>query len=155
MTRRGPRGVLFMLTSSAWFAGMAACVKALSGALPTSQIVFFRCVLPLPYLLWLTRRRGVPVLAHNRPVMALRCAFGAVAMALYFHGLGRMPLADVVLLGKTQPVFVALLAPLFLGERAGAAVVIAVVASLAGAALIVSPGLRLGDPVGLLIVVAA
>jgi drug/metabolite transporter (DMT)-like permease len=144
-----------MLISSAWFACMAASVKALATSLPTAEIVFFRCLLPLPYLVWLARDRGARLIAADRALIALRCLLGSGAMALYFYALGRLPLGEVILLGKTQPVFVALFAPFLLGERAGVAVVAALGASLVGAVLIAQPGLALGDPVGALMLLAA
>jgi len=141
----GRRGVGLMVVASACFALMSACVKALAVSLPTTEIVFVRCLLPLPWLVWLTRRRGAPLVARRPRLILARCVFGTVAMGLYFFCLGRMPLADVVVLLKTQPVFVALIAPFFLGERATWSVVVALAASMTGAILLVGPGLILGD----------
>lgn len=144
-----------MVGASASFAAMSACVKALSDTLPTSQIVFLRCLLPLPYLLLLVRRRGARMVAERRGLIAARCLLGAAAMSLYFYGLGRIPLGDASLLIKSQPLFVTLLAPILLGERAGIMVVVALVCSVAGAALILRPELAVGGTVGLLIVLGA
>ena len=144
-----------MMASSVAFSVMAALVKGLSAAIPTAEIVAFRCLLPLPLLIVWVRGRGLPLVATNRPVIVWRSVCGLVAMGLYFYALGRIPFVDVMLLGKAQPVFVTLLAPFVIGERATGTVISCLLLSVAGAALVLHPTLQVGNLVGLAVIAAA
>jgi len=72
----------------------------------------------------------------------------------WFLALTMIPLAQVVAIEFTMPIWTALLAVAFLGERLGAARVVAVLLGLVGVAVIVRPGLEHVDP-GQLIALAA
>jgi len=144
-----------MLASSVALSLMAVLVKWLTARLPIAEVVFGRAALSIPLLVWLTRRRGAPLLARDRRAIAARVVFGAVAMFLIFYGLQNLPLADVSMLTKTQPVWVALLAPLFLRERAGPVVLICLALSVGGAALVLQPSFSVGNRVGLAVLLAA
>jgi len=65
-----------------------------------------------------------------------------------------IPIAQVVAIEFTMPIWTALLAVAFLGERLGAARIVAVALGLVGVAVIVRPGLEHVDP-GQLIALAA
>jgi drug/metabolite transporter (DMT)-like permease len=72
----------------------------------------------------------------------------------WFLALTMIPIAQVVAIEFTMPIWTALLAVAFLGERLGVARVVAVVLGLVGVAVIVRPGLEHVDP-GQLIALAA
>ena len=72
----------------------------------------------------------------------------------WFLALTMIPLAQVVAIEFTMPIWTALLAVAFLGERLGAARIIAVALGLVGVTVIVRPGLEHIDP-GQLIALAA
>ncbi|MEM7709931.1 MAG: DMT family transporter [Pseudomonadota bacterium] len=117
---RPGRGIALRLLSGVLFTGMAVCVKALSDAVPTGQIVFYRsafALIPLAVFLWW--RRELPGgLRTRRPFGHLiRSAFGAAAMFTSFAAIARLPLAEAVLIGHLAPVFTALAAVIVLSER--------------------------------------
>jgi drug/metabolite transporter (DMT)-like permease len=130
-----------MVASAFLFAAMAALIKAAGRSVPPAQVVFVRNVvhalLFVPLWWFLTDRR----LAHPR-LLALRGLLGLLAVEAYAWTLTLLDLADAWMLQAMNGVFVALLAPRLLGERARGPVALALVVSLAGAALIVRPGLR-------------
>jgi drug/metabolite transporter (DMT)-like permease len=112
------RGALWMLASTAIFSVMAALIKQLGPAVPTAQIIFFRCLFGLmamaPFVV-AHRRELYPV---RRPHLhLLRAAFSLTGMAAYFWTLTTLPIAASVALGFTKPLFLIVLAVLFLGER--------------------------------------
>ena len=72
----------------------------------------------------------------------------------WFFALTMIPIAQVVAIEFTMPIWTALLAVAFLGERLGAARIAAVALGLVGVAVIVRPGLEHVDP-GQLIALAA
>lgn len=135
------RAVLFILAAGLLFAAAAACVKALEGAVPLIQLVFFRSLLALPVLLpLLLRAGGWRALATRHPFgHAWRTIFGLAGMLAAFHGYETLPLATVTALGFTMPLFLTLLAMPLLGERVGWARGLAVLAGFGGVLLMVRP----------------
>ncbi|MEN8257165.1 MAG: DMT family transporter [Thermodesulfobacteriota bacterium] len=134
-------GVLCMLLSSASFATMAAMVKALGADLPIAQLIFLRCLLPLPLFISIIRAKEQPLLVGAKGYLFLRSLFGGCAMACFYYALTHMPLADCIFLGRTQPLFLALLAPFIIGEKAPRSAWIAIAAGLLGVLFILQPAM--------------
>ena len=135
-------GTVYMLLASASFATMAAFVKVLGTGIPVMQKVFLRCLLALPILLAVIYLKGRPLLVQAKGLLVVRSLFGMTAMAGFFYALTHMPLADSVFIGRSQPLLVALLAPLIVGERAPKEAWIAIATGLAGVALIMKPAMH-------------
>lgn len=148
-------GVGRMLLASMFLSLMAAMVKYVSARVPTFEIILLRCVLPIPILVLLLRKRRMPLLASNVRLILVRGAFGVTAMGLYFFALGHLPIADALLLGRFQPVFVVLLAAFFLDERPGLVTVLCVGASIVGVVLILQPTLAVGNVAGVAVILSA
>jgi drug/metabolite transporter (DMT)-like permease len=75
--------------------------------------------------------------------MALRGIFNAVAMLTYFLALGLLPLSEISALTFTVPLFVAVLAVMFLGERLGPRRISSLVIGFSGALIILRPGIEI------------
>lgn len=137
-----------MVGSAFLFAAMAALIKVAGQQLATTQVVFVRnvvhAVLFVPLWFAQTDRR-----IGSLRLLAARGILGLLAVEAYAWTLSVMPLADAWMLQALNGVFVMLLAPLLLGERSPGHVVLALVLSLAGAALIVRPGFHVGLGPGL------
>ena len=135
------RAVLSILGAALLFAGAAACVKALDGAVPLAQLVLFRSLFAFPVLLPLLRHAGGwSALRTSNPMgHAWRTLFGLIGMAGAFYGYTTMPLATVTALGFTMPLFLTLLAVPLLGERVGWRRGSAVLVGFMGVLLMVRP----------------
>jgi drug/metabolite transporter (DMT)-like permease len=144
------RGALFAVASAFLFATMGACIKWLSTSLPTEMVVFFRNFASLLLLLpWLSST-GIRALATHRLRLHLtRSLAGLTAMYCYFYVLAHMPLAEAVLLNYSAPLFIPLIAHLWLGEVPSTRVYGAVATGFLGIALILKPGADLFQAVGL------
>ncbi len=133
--------ILCVLASSACFAVSSGLVKAVSGDIPTMQIVFFRSLfagMVVAPLLW--RHGGISALATRRPWMhALRCTMGLGGMWCAFYGLGGLPLATNTALGFAMPLILTLLAIPLLGERVTWQRMMVVLAGLGGVLVICRP----------------
>lgn len=130
-----------MLLSSASFAAMAAMVKALGSELPVAQLIFLRCLLPLPLFIFIIRAKGQALVVDAKGYLFLRSLFGGSAMACFYYALTHMPLADCVFLGRTQPLMLALLAPFVIGEKAPRSAWIAIGTGLMGVLFILQPAM--------------
>jgi len=139
------RAVACVAASAGLFAAAAAAVKALDGALPLSEVVLFRNLIPLPVLLLLAHLRqpgGLgPVLRTRHPRRhAERLAAGLVGMYGSFYGYAHLPLATVTALNFTMPLFLTGLSVLLLGERVGRLRAAVAAAGFLGVLLMVQPG---------------
>lgn len=133
-------GALLVVAAELMFASMGAVIKTLSAQLPFEMLVFFRNGFALLFLLPLLARRGMPSLATRVPHLHLLRAFaGLAAMYCFFYTLGAMHLANAVILKLTAPIFIPVIASLWLREEITLTMAAAVLVGFAGVALIVRP----------------
>jgi drug/metabolite transporter (DMT)-like permease len=136
------QGALFILLSELMFASMGAAVKAASGlGLPNEMLVFMRNLMGLFVIAPLLLRYGTAELRTPLyPLHLLRATLGLSAMYCFFYVLGQLPLADGMLLKMTSPIFMPLIALLWLGERVGRMAIVAIPLGFVGVALVLKPG---------------
>ena len=149
--------------AAAWMVGWltAMLVMAVAGreatrTLHVFQIMEMRSVLGF-VLLWPLLHASGGLAAMRTDRIGRHIARNTVhygAQFGWFLALTMIPLAQVVAIEFTMPIWTALLAVAFLGERLGAARIIAVALGLVGVTVIVRPGLEHVDP-GQLIALAA
>lgn len=149
-------GVLWMIGCLASFIGMAVASRELSEALSVFQILFFRSVVGLVVILIFARS----ILPELRRIerFSLHLTRNAVhfgAQYCWTLGVVLLPLAEVFALEFTMPVWVALFAYLFLGERISRPRLVALVASFLGILVILRPGLTIIDPASFIVLLAA
>lgn len=112
------RGAVLMMVSGVLFTGMSSLVKDLGNRYDPFQVAFFRCLFGFAVLLPLILPNGLRAFRTRRPVMHLfRGLVGVGAMGCMFFGLTNLPLADVTAISFGLPLFLIILAVLFLGER--------------------------------------
>lgn len=133
------RAVGLMLLASACFAGMGALVKVASADASFLLVVLVRSAVIVVVTVALVRFRRAPWRARNRPLMLWRSLTGFTAMCCYFFAVGELPLSTAITIQYTAPVFVALLAPVVVGERLPRGGIVLVLGAFGGAALVLSP----------------
>ena len=121
------------------FGLMVLFVKLLREAgMSTTEVIVWRMGPGVPLAAWLLYRKGRSW-KPRRPLQLLgRVAFGATAMTTYFWAIPQLSLFTNTSIALTQPVFVAMLSPWLLRERATRAVGFAFALALCGTALVVS-----------------
>jgi len=142
-------GVLWTIAAMGLLAGMAGFAKAAAqeGA-GVLHILLGRSLVVTLLGLAVALLRGEPLLGQRRGLLALRGLAGVGALLLFLVAVTRITVGETIVVHKANPLFVALLAPWLLGERAGRATLIAIPIGLAGVALIVRPGLPVEATVG-------
>lgn len=136
-------GVFWMLVTGLCFVAVTATVKMVGTQVPAIQSGFLRYALGLVFLIPMlpsVKRENV-----GRGLMGIFLARGvahALAVSLWFFAMTRIPIADVTALNYLNPVYVILLAVLFLGERLGPYRIAAVVIAFVGTFVIIRPGFR-------------
>ncbi len=134
-------GALFLVLGEFLLASMGAIIKWVSAGLATEMIVFFRNVFGLLALAPLIARVGTHTLKTSVfRLHLLRGLAGVSAMYCFFFAIAHIPLADAMLLKLTSPLFIPMVAMLWLGERFTLAVGGALAIGFAGVGLILKPG---------------
>ena len=113
---KSQKSVIYMLLSTLFFAMMSTMVKYLKdfGAF---QLVFFRSLGTLVFTTSFIIYCKIPLWGNQKKLLLLRGLTGTSSMVLFFMALHFMTLGSAVTLRYTAPLFVALLAILFLGEK--------------------------------------
>lgn len=137
-------GPLLTMFAMLCFAAMDAASKFLVADYAVGQMMWIRCIIMFLFACFLVRRTGVwAALRTPRPgVQVARSLILLIESALFVFAFRYLPLADTHALASTSPLIVIALGVVFLGERAGAARWLAVVAGFAGVLLIIRPGFR-------------
>jgi drug/metabolite transporter (DMT)-like permease len=150
-------GILHMVAAACAIAAIDVLSKLVVGAMPVAQMLALRAGFVVLMLLPFFRRAGGFALFRSRhiPIHLVRIACQFVAMLSFFAAMRHLPIAMVVALGFTAPIFVTALSQPILGERVGAARWLAVLAGFVGAVIVVDPWSASFDPLALLGLVAA
>jgi len=143
------RGILSMIGASLGFSIMGALVKSISNRLPSSESVFFRAAVSFVILVPWMMHQKIPFLGKNWKMLLLRSAAGFTALCLSFYTASTIKLADASILNHTSIIFVALLSPLFLGERMTSKMMCLIASGLTGAIMIVKPSFEMINIPGL------
>jgi drug/metabolite transporter (DMT)-like permease len=141
--------------AAAWMSGWltAMVVMAVAGreatkALHVFQIMEMRSLLGLVLLYPLVRAAGgfAAMRTGRAGLHVARNTFHYAAQFAWFLALTMIPIAQVVAIEFTMPIWTALLAVSFLGERLGATRIVAIVLGLVGVVAIVRPSTGHVDP---------
>ena len=126
-------------------------VKTLSSIYPVHEIVVLRSVVAFPILVWVTyaEQRG-HIKMHRGLLHLARGLILYVSYTCYYLGLARLPMADVIALTFTVPLFVTVLGVAVLGERVRAQRWLALAAGFIGVLIILRPGIGFFEPAALL-----
>src|SRR5262245_6910957 len=98
---------------------MTVCVKYLGREIPVGQTIFVRGIISVVVLAMIARSTGRLHLLKTRNWRshALRSLSGTLSMFCLFVAITMIPLADVTAITFTAPMFLTVLAMVFLGER--------------------------------------
>lgn len=135
------RGALWMLGSVVFFSTTAVLIKTAGQSLHTFEIVFFRCLFGMLVVIPLLVKSGLGALRVKKPGLHfVRMTCAVVGMSSGFYAMTHLELATAISLSFTRPLFMVILAIIFLHElvrwRRGLATVIGFI----GVLIMVQPG---------------
>lgn len=141
-------GGFWVLVSCAGFSIMAALVKTLGDSLDSFQVVFFRCVVGFVIMVPLALRSGGlgALKTQAMPMHVARALAGFAAMSCGFYAFTHLPLATATAITFTKPLFLVLIAALFLGEIVRWRRWTATLIGFVGVLIILRPGTTELDP---------
>lgn len=133
------RGALFMLISALLGALNGAVAKLLSQSIDPLEIVFYRNLLGFIIILLTLKKFSVTIDTSKLHLLFLRGFFGAVAMVLFFYTIATIPLGEAVVLNKTSPFFVTILAYYLMKETISLRTFFALIIGFLGVIFIMKP----------------
>lgn len=136
-------GILWMVVTGLNFVMVTAIVKHVGSGVPAAEAAFLRYALGIVFLLPMIR----PILkahltARQLKLFAARGLVHTLAVILWFFAMARIPLAEVTALNYLTPVYTAIGAAIFLGDKLHIRRMAAIVVALVGALIILRPGVR-------------
>src|SRR5690606_34125237 len=146
-TRRDAIGIGWMLLTGFCFVAVNAIVRGLEGALPAPQAAFIRFVYGTAFLLPAllpALRQGFS--ASLWRLFALRGLLHILAVIAWFYAMARITVAEVTAIGFLNPIMVTAGAALLMGERISWRRALAIAVALAGAMMVLRPGIRALEP---------
>lgn len=145
-----------MMSAALSFTIMTTLIRAVGQQVHPFEVALFRTTTNLVLMLPFAWRVGRGLLqTSNHRTYALRGLVGFTFLMTYFPGAALIPVSDAQALIFTSPLFAAVLAILFLGERLRARRVAALAAGFAGALVILRPGVQEVSTGALLVVIGA
>ena len=140
-------GTLFTLTMSA--------VRQVSPGIHVFEVVLFRSIFGVLFMLPWIIRQGPVALRTSRPgLLALRGAIAFMVSVFLFSAALLMPLADLTAVNFTRPILTSIAAILFLGEVVRLRRWTAIIVGFIGTLVIIRPGFQDINP-GVLFVLGA
>jgi drug/metabolite transporter (DMT)-like permease len=135
-----------MALSAVLFALMGFFARVASAHASWALVAAVRAAIGAGVAFAVGRARGARLQVRDRRGIWLRSIFGTIALACTFYAVGSpaISLGDAATLTNLTPVFVALLAPIFLRERVGKRVAIALPLSIVGVVLVLRPAFVFG-----------
>ena len=133
-------GCVFAMFAELCFVGMGSLVKLLTENLPNQNVVFFRNLFGLLVLLPVIFKLGFDKLKTiNLRWHFLRAFSGVSAMYCFFYALSELPLADAMLLKISAPLFIPIIALLWLSEHISLRAIMAIMLGFLGVILVLKP----------------
>lgn len=133
-------GILLMAIGETLIVFSGAAIKHVTHELPIAQVVFFRSLFGLMFLLPIILKFGVGRLKTQKlGTHFLRGLFGLIAMFCMFYSFYSLKLTEAILLKATSPIMLSVVALLILGERLSIQAVLAIGLAFIGVLIIVNP----------------
>ena len=134
------KAVFCMLISALGFTFMSVTVKYVTG-IPLFEKVFFRNLISLGVAFFMLKKSSAPMFGRRENQLALlaRSSFGLAGVVLNFYAIANLTLADSSMLGKLSPIFVTIMACIFLKEKIDNKQILSIIVTFLGALLVIKP----------------
>ena len=130
-----------MLGAGVCMAAMHVLIRHVSNDIHPFEIAFFRNLFALFAMVpWFVKLGWAPLRTSRPGLMLWRAVLNSACMMGFFMAISLAPLAEVTALGFTAPIYVAILAIFFLGERPGLQRWSAILVGFIGVFVVLRPG---------------
>ncbi len=146
-------GSLFVILGEVFFTTMGMIIKTLGENIPSYQLVFYRNIFAVIVLApFLFRQRLTHVKTKHIGMHLIRSISGLMAMYCFFYALANIELANAMLLKLTGPIFIPIIAIVWIGEHVSMKTVLGIAIGFAGVIVFLNPTgeIQLAAVVGLI-----
>lgn len=136
-------GIGWMVVTGLMFVCVTGIVRYIGSDVPAAQAAFIRYIIGLAIML--PFMGAVFKGGFSTSSVALYSVRGfchALGVILWFYAMARIPIAEVTAIGYLAPIYIAIGAAIFLGEKLAARRILAIVAAFIGAMVILRPGFQ-------------
>ncbi len=119
MENQVSKGIKYMLLASLLFAFMGAAAKELSDSMSSVEVVFFRNVFGVFFILISIYNSPLKQLGGKFWLLIFRGVAGFVALLFFFYNISVISLGEAMTFSKTSTIFTALIAYIILKEKLG------------------------------------
>lgn len=136
-----------MVIGAACVATQNGMIRAVSADIHTFEVVFFRNLFGLAAMIPFVLRLGPGMLRANKPgTLLLMSILHLLGMVCYFLAIAYLPLAEVIALSFSKPLFVTVGAAFILAEIVRARRFAAVLIGFLGVLIVLQPGAKVISP---------
>jgi len=128
-----------MLLASLSFAFMGGFAKVVSQKFAGVEVTFFRNIFGVALIGFAIYKSPLKQIGGKPLLLFFRGAMGFMALLAYFYIIAYIPLGEAVTYNKTSPIFVAIFAYIFLGEKLSRWAILAIILGFVGIVLIAQP----------------
>lgn len=133
-------GSLFVILGEAFFVTMGMLVKTLADEIPNNHLVFYRNAFAAILCIPLIYRSGFNNFKTTRiRIHLIRSTCGVSAMYCFFYALANIELANAMLLKMTGPIFIPVVAVLWIRESVSARTITAILIGFSGVVIFLNP----------------
>jgi drug/metabolite transporter (DMT)-like permease len=137
------RAVAWMVASIASFTVVMVIARHVTQTMHPFEMLFIRSIFMLAFMAPWLAKNGLGDLGPKRMApFALRGVLAMTNMTFLFFALKLMPVAEVSAINFIRPIFVTILAAMFLHDVAGVRRWVAILAGFAGALVVIRPGFQ-------------
>ncbi|MCT7572288.1 DMT family transporter [Aliarcobacter butzleri] len=113
------KGIKYILLASFLFALMSVAAKQLSNSMSSVEVVFFRNIFGVIFILISIYRSPLKQLGGKFWLLVFRGFIGFVALLFFFYNISNISLGEAMTFSKTSTIFTAIFAYIFLKEKLG------------------------------------
>ena len=128
-----------MLLASLFFAIVGAFAKLLSREMPSVEVVFFRNIISLLFVISTIFKYPIKQGGGKPWLLFFRGLMGLLGVLAFFYNIAHISLADAMTFSRTSPIWTAVFAYMFLGEKISKRGVVAIFIGFMGVVFIMKP----------------
>ncbi|EPN1370419.1 DMT family transporter, partial [Campylobacter coli] len=132
-------GIYFMILACLDFALMGACAKILSKEMSSIEIMFFRNIIGVLFIVYLLKRSKVHKEGGHFWLLVFRGVTGTLSLYMFFYNVSNITLGGAFAFQKTAPIFITLIAFIIFKENIGAKGWLGILIAFSGVLLIAQP----------------
>ena len=135
-----PKAIGLLMLSALLFSLMGVCIRYASHTVDNASIVFFRNVVGLFIFLPFILGKGTAFFKTEKLWMhTWRSVVGLIAMYGFFYAIAHLKLSNAMVFTYSSPIFIPLIAWLFLKEKMTASMLLAAIVGLFGVLFVAKP----------------